>query len=332
MARDEARAAAIIAVVIPCYKARQTILGVLAAMPATVDRIFCVDDGCPDKTGLFIEQNVRDQRVAVLYNPSNQGVGGAVMTGYRAALADDVDIIVKVDADGQMDPALIPRFVDPIAAGLADYTKGNRFYHPEWLEGMPFVRLCGNAVLSILTKFSTGYWHLFDPTNGFTAIHAGALKLLPLDKIAKGFFFESDMLFRLNTIRAVAMDVPQKAVYGEEESHLKIWKALPQFSVFLVRNFLKRIFYNYYLRDFHLASLEFLIGPPLLFFSILFGAYQWRASIAAGEAATAGTVMLAALPMIVGLQLILSAFNFDIYNQPTTPVHRFFRRDEDHPS
>ncbi|MCG8404562.1 MAG: glycosyltransferase family 2 protein, partial [Phycisphaerales bacterium] len=223
VARDEARAAPIIAVVIPCYKARQTILGMLDAMPATVDRVFCVDDGCPDKTGLFIEQNVRDQRVAVLYNPSNQGVGGAVMTGYRAALADDVDIIVKVDADGQMDPALIPRFVEPIAAGLADYTKGNRFYHPEWLEGMPFVRLCGNAVLSILTKFSTGYWHLFDPTNGFTAIHAGALKLLPLDKIAKGFFFESDMLFRLNTIRAVAMDVPQKAVYGEEESHLKIW-------------------------------------------------------------------------------------------------------------
>lgn len=318
-----------IGVVIPCFRARQSILTVLADIPDMVDRIYCVDDGCPDETGRFIEQSAHDQRIAVLFNPANLGVGGAVMTGYRAAIVDGMDIVVKVDADGQMDPALIPRFVEPIAEGLADYTKGNRFYHPDWLEGMPLIRLCGNAVLSILTKFSTGYWQLFDPTNGFTAIHTSVLKLLPLDKISRGYFFESDMLFRLNTIKAVVLDVPQKAVYGNEESHMKIWKILPQFALFLSRNFLKRIFYNYYLRDFHLASLEWVLGPLMLLFSIVFGSYQWRAAIVSGEAATAGTVMLAALPMIVGLQLVLSALNFDIHNQPTIPVHKFFRDGTD---
>ena len=294
-----------------------------------VTRIYCVDDGCPDKTGAYIEEKATDERIEVVYNTANQGVGGAVLAGYKQALDDDMDIIVKVDSDGQIDPALIPRFIAPIAAGQADYTKGNRFYHPDWLQGMPAIRLFGNSVLSLLSKFSTGYWNIFDPTNGYTAIHATTLNLLPLDKIARDYFFETDMLFRLNTIRAIVMDVPQRAVYGDETSHLKIAKVLPRFAACHFANFLKRIFYNYYLRDFHVASIEWLLGPLMLLFSIVFGLSKWRDAVTHNEPATAGTVMLAALPIILGLQLTLAALKYDIYNQPDVPAHKLFLQDPD---
>src|SRR5262249_39074317 len=154
----------------------------------------------------------------------NQGVGGAVMSGYRAAIADGMAVVVKVDGDGQMDGSLIPYFVAPIINGEADYTKGNRFFDLEQINQMPPMRLFGNAVLSLMTKLSSGYWNLFDPTNGFTAIHVDAARHLPFDKISKRYFFETDMLFRLNTINAVVVDVPMDASYGDEVSNLKISK------------------------------------------------------------------------------------------------------------
>src|SRR5690606_32001950 len=149
-----------------------------------------------------------DPRVRVIRHASNLGVGGAVITGYQAAIADGMDILVKLDGDGQMDASLIPDFIEPIINGEADYTKGNRFFDLEELRSMPRIRLIGNAVLSFMTKFSSGYWNLFDPTNGFTALHADVARYLPLSKISKRYFFESDMLFRLNTLRAVVHDIP----------------------------------------------------------------------------------------------------------------------------
>lgn len=310
-----------IAVVMSCYKSADHVLGVLSRIPDIVDFIFCVDDACPDGTGRLIEKSSGDARVKVIFHEQNQGVGGAVITGYRAALAAGADIVVKIDSDGQMDPTILPRFVSPILQGRADYTKGNRFFTPEFLEGMPKIRIFGNAGLSFLNKFSTGYWQIFDPTNGYTAIHADILRLMPLDKIKKRYFFESDMLFRLGTLRALVMDIPQKASYGDEKSNLLVRAAILPFAKNHLINFFKRIVYSYFLRDFHVGSIEWILGPVLLVFSIIFGFSAWTESVQTGSEATPGTVMLAALPFIAGLQLTLSALHFDILNQPKTPLH-----------
>ncbi|WP_439800451.1 glycosyltransferase family 2 protein [Pseudomonas savastanoi] len=253
--------------------------------------------------------------------PENQGVGGAVMTGYKAAIEENMDVIVKIDGDGQMDPALIMNFINPILAGEADYTKGNRFFDLEEIRAMPRIRLFGNAVLSFMTKFSSGYWDLFDPTNGYTAIHRDVAKHLPLDKISRRYFFETDILFRLNTLRAVVVDIPMHAKYGDEVSNLKVSKVVGEFFVKHVRNFGKRIFYNYYLRDMSLASIELPVGLTLLLSGSVFGISHWISSIYTGIPNSAGTVMLSALPIILGIQLILAFLGQDIASVPRRPFH-----------
>lgn len=310
-----------VALVIPCFRERAKILTTLEQIPDYIDWIFCVDDHCPEQTGDWVEQRCSDQRVQVLRHSHNQGVGGAMITGYRRALKQGADIVVKIDGDGQMDPTLIQRFIHPILSGKADYVKGNRFYLLSDLETMPTFRLFGNAGLSFLSKLSTGYWGIFDPTNGFTAIHAGVLAMLPLERLDHRYFFESDILFRLSTVRAVVLDVPQKAIYTDEQSQLNITQAIPIHTLKHVRNFIKRIFYNYFLRDFHLASIQWLTGPALFLFGLYFGISSWSESIEAGINASAGTVMLSALPFIIGLQLTLSAIGFDVGNQPHIPLH-----------
>ncbi len=180
-----------VAVVIPCYKVKNHILGVIGGIGPEVVRIYAVDDCCPDGSGDFIEANCSDERVIVLRHSENQGVGGAVMSGYRAAIDDDMEVIVKVDGDGQMDPSLIPDFITPILAGEADYTKGNRFFDLEEIRAMPRMRLFGNAMLSFMTKLSSGYWDLFDPTNGYTAIHVTVARHLPFKKISNRYFFRN---------------------------------------------------------------------------------------------------------------------------------------------
>lgn len=310
-----------IAVVIPCYRVVKHILQVLDAIPAFVDLIVCVDDCCPERSGQFITGNAADPRVRVIVNPVNLGVGGAMIAGYRAAMQMGAEIAVKIDGDGQMDPTLISRFVAPIVRGNADYAKGNRFYRPESLEKMPVIRLFGNAVLSFMSKMSTGYWNLFDPTNGYTAVHTAALRQLPLDKISRRYFFESDLLFRLSTVRAVVVDVPMDAKYEDEKSNLSISRIVIPFIGGHLRNTLKRLVYSYFLRDFNFASLHWLLGPILLAFGVGFGAFEWWQSLQTGVTASAGTVMLSALPIIVGLQMILSAFNFDVANVPRRPLH-----------
>ncbi len=320
--------AAVVAVVIPSYKVTRHILGVIAGVGPEVTRIYVVDDKCPDHSGDFVRANCTDPRVTVLEHEVNQGVGGAVMTGYRAAIADGASVIVKIDGDGQMDGSLIPRFVAPILAGEADYTKGNRFFNLERLGAMPPIRLFGNAALSLMTKLSSGYWDLFDPTNGYTAIHADAARYLPFDKISKRYFFESDMLFRLNILGAVVTDVPMDAVYGDEVSNLKVSQVVSEFFVKHMRNFGKRIFYNYYLRNMSLASLELPLGLLLAAFGTIYGIGHWIASARSHVETPAGTVMLAALPVIMGVQLILAFLAYDIAAVPRRPLHKktLFRR------
>jgi dolichol-phosphate mannosyltransferase len=315
-----------IAVVIPCYRVKTHIMDVLDNIPDCVSHIYCIDDACPDGSGDYIEEKCHDKRVKVLRHTVNQGVGGAVITGYKAAKADNAMIAVKIDGDGQMDPQLLPYFVKPIIDGEADYTKGNRFYFPANVRSMPRLRLFGNIALSFITKISSGYWDLFDPTNGYTALHLSVLDLLSIDRIAKRYFFETDMLYRLNICRCVVRDIPMEAIYGDEQSSLKIKDVLLSFAGNNLKNFVKRVVYNYFLRDFNVASLEILFGPLLLLSGLLFGGYEWYISILNDEPATAGTVMIAALQIILGVMFLLSALNYDIQSVPRNPVHKFKRK------
>lgn len=315
-----------IAVVIPCYRVSQHIEAVIGTIGPEVGWILCVDDACPEGSGSFIAEHLKDPRIAVLTNERNLGVGGAVMRGYRHALQLGAEIVVKIDGDGQMDPRLLPDFVAPILRGEADYTKGNRFFNPRELGEMPSMRLIGNAVLSFMNKLSSGYWDIFDPTNGYTAIHAQALRELPLDRIDPGYFFESDMLFRLNTCRAVVQDVPMAPRYGGEESSLSLTREVLRFAGGHARNFVKRIVYSYFLRDFSLASVLIVLGVLLTGFGIAFGAFHWLISATGDEPATAGTVMLAGLPIIVGVQMLLTVLGYDVQSVPRLPLQRRFRR------
>lgn len=309
-----------IAVVIPCYKVTAQICDLIRMIGNEVGVIIVVDDCCPEKSGAFVEKNCIDPRIHVIYHSINQGVGGAVLTGYQFAVAAGADVIVKLDGDGQMDPAMIPAFVAPIIRGEADYTKGNRFFEIETVRQMPIIRLTGNVGLSFLTKLSSGYWNLFDPTNGYTAISAKVVERLPVDKINRRYFFESDMLFRLNTMRAVVMDIPMFAKYEDEQSNLKVSRELPRFLFNNLRNLGKRIIYNYFIRNFNYATLELLFGLPLLSFGLIFGTLSWIEQSHQGTLASAGTVMLAALPIIMGMQLVLGFVNFDMASVPSVPL------------
>ena len=310
-----------VAVVIPCYRVTAHVLQVIAAVGPEVHRIFVVDDACPDGSGALVQAQCTDPRVKVCFHESNQGVGGAVMTGYKAAMADDMDVIVKVDGDGQMAPALIPYFIAPILKGQADYTKGNRFYDLTHIAQMPRIRLFGNMGLSFMAKLSSGYWNLFDTTNGFTAIHAKAARRIAFDKVSRRYFFETDLLFRLNIIRAVVMDIPMDASYGSEKSNLLIRRVFIEFLFKHSRNFSKRVFYNYFLRDMIAASLELVLGFCALFFGIVFGGIHWFRGVSSDIPTPLGTIMLSALPIMLGLQMLLAFVAFDVANVPRRPIH-----------
>lgn len=313
-----------LAVVLPCYRETNHILDVIKGIGKEISRIYVVDDACPDKTGEYVRANCKDKRVEILQQSQNTGVGGATMAGYQRALADGADIIIKLDGDGQMDPSLIPLLIAPIIQGRADYTKGNRFYTLDRISEMPRMRIVGNLALSFITKMSSGYWNIFDPTNGFTALHSEAAALLPFDKINNGFFFESDMLFRLYLERARVIDVPMPAKYGLEESSLSIRKILLEFAGNHLINAWKRIFYTYFLRDFGVPSIELALGILLVLLGGIFGISGWQESSTTGIPATAGTVLLAALPIIVGSQLLISFIDHDVRNVPDRALHRKF--------
>lgn len=310
-----------IAVIIPSYRVKAHVMHVIERIGPEVTGIYVVDDACPERSGEHVTAVCKDPRVKVIFHEQNQGVGGATLTGYAAALNDGAEILVKLDGDGQMDPALIARFTLPIVRGQADYTKGNRFYDLSQLVHMPKMRLLGNAGLSFMAKLSTGYWNLFDINNGFTALHAKAARCLPFEKISKRFFFESDILFRLGTVRAVVVDIPMHAKYGDESSNLSIGKVVGEFLGKHSRNFAKRIFYNYFLRDMTVASLELVFGLGMLIFGLIYGGIHWVEAVSHGVATPLGTIMLAALPTMLGLQLLLAFIGYDVAAVPRRPIH-----------
>jgi glycosyltransferase involved in cell wall biosynthesis len=279
-----------------------------------------VDDACPDGSGRYVQAHCTDSRVVVHFNSVNLGVGGAVMAGYRAAVEAGADIVVKMDGDGQMDPLALPQLVAPILVGQADYAKGNRFYDLAQIGRMPRLRIVGNAMLSFLTKISSGYWDLFDPTNGYTAIHARVLARLPLGKISRRYFFETDMLFRLNTLRAVVKDIPMDSVYADEESNLKVGRVLPEFLKKHMSRLWRRYVYSYLVRDFNVGTLYSLSGVLLVLAGTAFGTWHWVSGNFNSHPATSGTVMLAALPVLIGIQSLIAFLHYDVSNVPTEPL------------
>jgi dolichol-phosphate mannosyltransferase len=311
-----------IAVVIPSYKVRNHILDVISRIGSEVNTIYIVDDVCPEFSGKFVENKIKDSRIKIIYNLENIGVGGATIVGYQQALLDKHDIVVKLDGDGQMNPEMIPYLISPIILGKADYIKGNRFYDISFLSSMPPIRIFGNSILSFISKASSGYWNIMDPTNGFTAIHKNALSVLPLEKISKRYFFESEMLFRLNTIRAVVQDIPLIAVYGDEISNLKVSKVALSFPLKYFTCFIKRIFYGYFLRDFNICTLEIIIGMFLMLFGAIYGMINWYWYGQLGIGAPLGTIFVAGLPIILGFQLLLAAITFDVMNIPSIPLQQ----------
>ena len=311
-----------IAVVIPCYRVKDHILEVIEGIGKEVSKIYVVDDACPDGSGKFVQKNSKDKRLSFIFHEENQGVGGAVISGYKAAYADGSDVVVKIDGDGQMDPSLISAIAKPVVEGSADYSKGDRFDSLENLFGMPKVRIFGNAVLSLWAKFSTGYWSMTDPTNGFTAIHRRALEAMNLDKIRRSYFFESDILFRLNIANCVVADVPMAAVYGSEKSNMSILKVMFEFPWRHTVNLWKRIFYRYYLREWNVGSFELPLGVFLVVFGAWFGLSSFLNASAAGVATTAGQVTGSAVALILGVQLLLSFLSYDVQSEPRIPRQR----------
>ncbi len=314
-----------IAVVIPAYKVEAHIESVIRGMPSFISDIIVVDDASPDRSGA-IARGLQDPKVHLIVRDANGGVGAAVMTGYREALRLGVDIVLKIDGDGQMDPSYAIDLVEPIVYGRADYTKGNRFIYSRHLTQMPFRRRLGNMGLSFLTKASSGFWEVFDPTNGYTAVSAAALEALDWERVHPRYFFETSMLIELNLARAVVQDVFIPARYGDERSSLSEWRALLEFPGRLLSGFLRRIWLEYFVKEFSPVALFLLVGLPLALFGMVWGTARWIQSGLTGVEASTGTVMIAVLPLILGVQFLLQAIVIDIQNPPRSPLTNRRRR------
>ncbi|MBT2500309.1 glycosyltransferase family 2 protein [Agromyces sp. ISL-38] len=296
---------------------------VIATMPDFVDHIVIVDDCSPDATSEVV-RSIDSSRVTLLRHEVNQGVGGSIITGHRAAIELGADVNVVMAGDAQMDPEHLPGLLDKVTDGGFGFAKANRFFAPESFEGMPRHRVFGNIVLSFMTKLASGYWHLFDPQNGYTAVRADVLRNIPLDSVAKRYSFENDLLIHLNIQQVSAVDVPVPAVYGDEVSSIRLGKVVPELLDLLFRGFWRRIWYRYVLWSFSPIALLLFMG--LLLFVAGIGIAIWVAFQVIGSVvATAATVMLAALPLMIGSQMLISALQLDIQASPSTPNLRPFR-------
>ena len=310
-----------IAAVIPCYRVEKEIQSVLQMIPSYIKHIIVVDDASPDSTADLVTARAQeDERILLIRHSVNQGVGGAMATGYRKALELDAQVVVKIDGDGQMDMEHLPSLLQPLIDGRADYTKGNRFRDFKSLQQMPFIRRVGNMGLAFLAKAATGYWHIFDPTIGFNAIRSEALAQLPLDKIDRTYYFETSMLANLYLIGAVVKDVPMPARYQGEVSSLLIHRILFEFPPKLFVTFLRRLLLKNFIYDFSMGSIYLLAGLPLLLFGLIFGMYKWIQYASIGVRAPTGTVMLPTLTVLLGIQLLLSAIEIDLRSVPTEPL------------
>lgn len=312
-----------LAVVIPAYRTEKEILAVLQGIPAFIRHIIVVDDASPDSSAdLVTAAAKKNRRILLVRHAKNQGVGGAMVTGFKKALELGAEIVIKLDGDGQMDPQYIPALITPLITGEADYAKGNRFRDFDALRQMPIVRRIGNLGLSFLTKAATGYWNIFDPTNGYFAIRAEMLAQLSLDRIDKGYYFETSMLSRLYLRDAFVQDVTIPARYRNEVSSLSIRRVLFEFPYKLTRTLIKRIILKYFIFDFSMMSIYLLTGIPLLLFGLIFGITKWIQYAELGIAAPTGTVILPTLSVILAIQILLSAIEIDLNAAPRKAISK----------
>ena len=305
-----------IAVIIPAFNAETKIKSVIDGIPNFIRLIIVVDDGSTDSTAKIVEK-INLKKLHLIRHKKNLGVGGAMLTGYSYALQFDIDIFVKIDADGQMDSKHIPLLIDQIIKGESDYTKGNRFLHTQELNNMPIIRRIGNLGLTFLTKISSGYWDIFDPSNGYTAIHKDVLRYIDYRNIDLNYFFETSFLLELRRINTKVSDVPIPAKYDyDEKSNLSTIHSFINFPGKLLIGFLRRISRQYFLFDFNAVSIYIIFGFLLLIFGILWGILKWYSSIKSGILASTGTVLIAVLPIIIGFQMIIQAISLDISSMP----------------
>jgi dolichol-phosphate mannosyltransferase len=310
-----------IAAVVPAYRVESEIADVLRGLPSYIRHIIVVDDASPDSTSDVVAALVkRDRHIVLMRHDHNQGVGGAMVTGFRKALELGAQIIVKIDGDGQMDVSHLPELLLPLIEGKADYAKGNRFRDFIALQKMPFIRRLGNMGLGFLAKAATGYWNVFDPTNGFLAIRAETLAQLPLERIDHSYYFETSMLANLYLLSAVAHDVPMPARYQGEASSLIIRRVLFEFPLKLLFTFLRRITLKNFIYDFSMETIYLILGMPLFLFGLIFGIVKWIQYASLNITAPTGTVMLPMLTVLLGIQLLLSAIESDLRSVPKEPL------------
>ena len=310
-----------IAVVMPAYNEACLIGKTIGTVPSFVDHIVVIDDCSTDGT-CAAALAVGDRRVTLVRHERNTGVGGAILDGHRRVLDLGADVSVVMAGDAQMDPGYLPDLLDPIAEGEADFTKANRFFSRTSFAGMPKHRVFGSVVLSFMTKAASGYWHLFDPQNGYTATTAAILRRIPLDRVAIGYEFENDFLIRLNIADARARDVPVPAVYGEEVSGIKLHKVAPALCGLLFLGFWRRILVKHVLQSFSPVALLLFAGLALLGFGTMFGAGTLVYRLTGGGSPSAGTVLLSVTPLLAGLHLVINAWILDIQQAPDRPVRR----------
>jgi len=316
----------VVAVVIPAYRARATVGKVVEEALAVADFVILVDDACPEQSGEAVRRE--DPRVHVERHDRNRGVGGATKTGVRKALELGADYIVKIDSDGQMDTSYVPDMIDVLERyPEIDLVKGNRFADPATLQAMPVTRLLGNAGLTFLVKFSSGYWTIVDPTNGFIALRAGAVRQVTIERLADRYFFEIDLLCLFGLRRRAIAELEMPAIYGGEHSSLSIPRVLFSFPLKLAARFARRLLVNYLIVEINVGSLCGLIGLPLLLFAVLFGGHEWAISSSSGIPRPAGTVVLSLLLFMIGFQLSLQALLYDVQFSTRTMK---LRRDEHH--
>ena len=299
-----------VAVVVPAHNEERLVATVVTTAPPLVDHVLVVDDASTDQT-VQAAREIRDPRLEVIELPENLGVGGAILAGHRRALDLGADVSVVMAGDAQMDPDFLPALLDPIADGEAQFTKANRFYAIGSFEGMPRHRVFGNIMLSFLTKAASGYWNLFDPQNGYTAIHRAALERLPLDRVAQRYDFENDLLIHLNILRIPARDVPVPARYGTEVSGMRLTRVGPRLLRTLYAGFWRRIWWKYVLQSFSAVALLLFAGLGCILVGVAVGVFVIVNTLGP-SVASPGTVLLAVAPILTGLHFLISALMLDI--------------------
>jgi glycosyltransferase involved in cell wall biosynthesis len=299
-----------IAVVVPAYNEESLVGSTVAQIPAFVDRIIVVDDGSKDETGAKAQAG--DPRVEVVAHEQNRGVGAAIVSGYKQAVAEEIDVTCVMAADGQMDPDDLETLARAIAAGECDYAKANRLFTGQAWEIIPRSRYIGNAILSFLTKIASGYWHVADSQSGYTAASLDTLRMLDLDRIYRRYGFPNDMLVHLNVWNRRVRDYPSRPIYGVgERSGIRIYRVVPTISWLLLKGFLWRLKEKYVIRDFHPLVLFWLLGLLLFGVGVALGLVLTVLRFM-GNGITPATVVLVALLVISGLQLLLFAMWFDM--------------------